>query len=364
MAAAQQPKVWVLTGYRAGESSQLIALAEALGWPFAIKRLVYKKTDFLISLPRLVGTQGIDIAQSSPLAPPWPDVIITAGLRNEPIARWIRRHSGGKARLVHIGRPWAGLEHFDLIITTPQYRLPDRPNVLHNHTTLHRVTGTRLDEAAQAWAPQFAHLPKPYIAVLVGGHSGPYTLDAPTAARLGAQASTLAGAQGGALLVTTSARTPPEATAALVAAITTPAYVFRWTPDAKDNPYYAYLALADAFVVTGESISMLTEACATQKPVYIFPFGQGAFAMGEKNTTVDPLSLANWFSSSAHLRAFLYSQLMHAGPRRLTRDLRLVHHHLLAAGRAVWLGQPFPQQLLPPLEDLARAVRRVQALFK
>ena len=36
-----------------------------------------------------------------------------------------------------------------------------------------------------------------------------------------------------------------------------------------DNPYLAYLALGDQFIVTGESASMLTEACATGKPVHV-----------------------------------------------------------------------------------------------
>ena len=49
----------------------------------------------------------------------------------------------------------------DLVITTPQYRLPDRADVLQNLGTLHRVTPGSLDAARAAWQPRFAELPRP-----------------------------------------------------------------------------------------------------------------------------------------------------------------------------------------------------------
>jgi mitochondrial fission protein ELM1 len=360
------PQVWLLMGYRAGESGQLMALAEALGWPFEIKRLVYRKWGFLIDLPCLIGLGGIHIRHSSPLEPPWPDVVISAGLRNEPVARWIRRQAQGQVRLVHIGRPWAALHHFDLIITTPQYRLPQRPNVLHNHTTLHRVTPQRLAAAGQAWAERLSHLPRPYIALLVGGHSGPYTLDVPTAIRLAQQASHLAHQHGATLLVTTSARTPPAATDALLAALSCPAYVYRWSSDTDNNPYYGFLALAEAFIVTGESVSMLTEACATQKPVSIFPFGRGSLAMGstENENMHNVCSRNTQTAKSFRLKALTHKLGTAMGPRRMQRDIRIMHEWLISTGRAVWLGETFPPGPMPTLvDDIAQSVKRVRDLL-
>jgi mitochondrial fission protein ELM1 len=94
-------------------------------------------------------------------------------MRNEPACRWIREQSAGGARIVHIGRPWARLEQFDLVITTPQSRLPEQDNVLHNTLTLHRVTAARLQAEARRWEPRLAALPRPRIAVIAGGDSGP-----------------------------------------------------------------------------------------------------------------------------------------------------------------------------------------------
>ena len=147
----RQPRVWLMVGHRVGDNSQVLALAEALGFPFEIKRFVYRKYELLTNLLLKVTLAGRIGAKSSSLEAPWPDLIISAGRRNEPLCRWIQKSAGDRrVRLVHIGRPWAKLENFDLIITTPQYRLPSRDNILHNSTPLHRVTPVRQVSAAAA----------------------------------------------------------------------------------------------------------------------------------------------------------------------------------------------------------------------
>ncbi len=124
--------------------------------------------------------------RSSAIEAPWPDLVISAGRKNEPIARYIRKREGADkhVRLIHVGRPWAKPSTWDLVITTPQYRLPRDPNILHNETPLHRVTRARLDEAARAWEARVAHLPRPRIAVLAGGNSGPYPFNRASGERL------------------------------------------------------------------------------------------------------------------------------------------------------------------------------------
>ena len=269
------PRTWVMMGHKAGDNSQILALAEGLGWPFEIKHLVYRPTELLTNLLAPLTLLGIVRQKSSPLAPPWPDLIISAGRRNEPPCRWIQAHADKRVRLVHVGRPWALIENFDLVVTTPQYRLPRRPNVLHNTTPLQRVADDRLREAAARWAPRLAHLPRPYTAVMIGGNAGPYVLDREAATLLGRAASAFARQRGGSLLVSTSARTPKETLSPLEAAIDCPADVFRWFRGAAENPYLGYLALANSIIVTCESMSMLTEACATRKPVYMFDLHTG-----------------------------------------------------------------------------------------
>jgi mitochondrial fission protein ELM1 len=355
-------------GYKAGDNAQVLALAEALGWPFEIKHVVYRKAELLSNLLLGGNLLGVSKHRSSDFKPPWPDLVITAGRRNEPIARWIQRQAEKRVRLVHIGRPWARLHRFDLIVTTPQYLLPPQSNILHNTTILHRVDEVRLSQQASLWAPRLAHLPRPYIAVLIGGDSGPYVFDEQQAQRLGSVASAMASAAKGALLLTTSARTSPTAIESLSNAITCPVYLFKWTAQSGENPYFAYLALADAFIVTGESVSMLTEACSTRKPVYIFDSARE----GNPIKTIDagqPIRTTlrqTWrgFSRKLRYRVLVHRLALWIGPRRMQREFGLFHQMLISTGRAVWFGQDFPAgQLPPPLDDLPRAVTRVRRLF-
>jgi len=363
---ATHPRTWVMMGHKAGDNSQILALAEGLGWPFEIKHLVYRPTELLTNLLAPLTLLGIVRGRSSPLAPPWPDLIISAGRRNEPPCRWIQARAGKRVRLVHVGRPWALIENFDLVVTTPQYRLPQRPNVLHNTTPLQRVADQRLREAAEIWAPRLAHLPRPYTAVLVGGNAGPYVLDREAATLLGRAASAFARRQGGSLLVSTSARTPKHTLAALKAAIDGPADVFRWSRDAAENPYLGYLALADSIIVTCESMSMLTEACATLKPVHMFDLHTGPEnRWGRLESLIGKVDTSRWRRlRRLRLQPLVFRIAFAAGPTRMTRDVRIIHRQLEAQGRAVWLGEPFSSGPPPaPLDDVPRAVARVKALF-
>ncbi|MBN2701773.1 MAG: mitochondrial fission ELM1 family protein [Methylohalobius sp. ZOD2] len=349
--APTAPRVWALLNHRAGENAQVLALAEALNWPFEIKQFTYRK--YVPYLLLGASLSGIHEEQSDSLAAPWPDLIISASARNEPICRWIQRQAakaGKRVRLVHIGRPWNRLSRFDLVITTPQYRLPRRVNVLHNGTTLHRVTRNRLAHEAKRWQPRLAHLRRPVIAVMIGGSSGPYLMDQAAARQLAEQVNKLARDLNGSLLVTTSARTPPDILETFAASITAPAHLFRWSPDSRENPYYGYLALADQIVVTSDSVSMLTESCATGKPVHIFDLGKVARCWRDMSWN--------------RLRASIYRWAMHGAPKRLTRDISRVHERMIAERRAVWLGQPFPVGPIPDFStDMCRSVSRVRSLF-
>ena len=349
-AVMPEPMIWVLTGYKAGDNAQVLALADALGWPYEVKRMQYRRTELLTN--RLLGVTlaGIDKRSSSELSPPWPDLVITAGRRNEPVARWIRKRSDDRTRLVHVGRPWAPLAVFDLIVTTPQYFLPNRHNVWKNDLPLHGVTTGRLSEAADNWRREFSHLPRPYTVVLIGGDSGPFVFSPEKGHRLGQMVSAMAAHDGGSLLVTNSARTPRPAFEAFQRQLSVPAHIHRWSAG-QANPYLAYLALADQLVVTGESMSMLTEASFTCKPLFIYdPADPGPWWRYPHNFRYKPLS---------HRLAMLFA------PRRMRRDVGNIQQALVASGRAVWLGQAFPvgQRCAPP-DDALRAASRVRALFE
>src|SRR5262249_19778207 len=210
---------------------------------------------------------------------------------------------------------------------------------------------------ARAWEPRLTGLPRPFIAVLVGGCAGPFALDRAKAERLGREASAMARKQGGSLLLTTSGRTSRAATEGLRTSIDVPHRLFQWRPMARENPYFAFLALADSIVVTCDSASMLAEACATRRPVYLFDLARDDSAVD----TPPPLRSAGrrlvaWGRrcNPDRLRAFLYRQvLVRLGSIARARD-----------SEAVWRGQPLPHRPLPPpLDEMPRTLARVRALL-
>lgn len=363
------PLVWLLMGNRAGDNSQVLGLGEALGWRLVEKRFEYKSYEKVVNLPFSGHLRGVEQAASDLLEAPWPDLVISAGRKNEPIARYIRDQADKPVRLVHVGRPWAKVETWDLVVTTPQYRLPHDPNVLHNETPLHRVTRDRLDEAAKEWSDRVADLPRPLIAILAGGNSGPYPFDRASGERLAREADALVDEIGGSLLVTTSARTLPETTEAMFTHIKSPSILYQWKKNDPDNPFFAFLGLADRVIVTADSVSMMTEACATGRPVYLYDTGEGRTSMkdnpwldgrGDQVRESDgaAVGLNRW-----HLKAHIYRITMRLGPQRLTRDIRIVQQLLVDTKRAVWLGDGHTEAVPPPLRDVERAADRVRALF-
>jgi len=325
--------VWVLAGRKAGDNTQLLALAEALGWPFEVKRIRNRTYELLTN--RLLGATlaGVDRKSSDSLEPPWPDLVLTAGRRNEPVARWVRKQSGGKTRLVHVGRPWAPLECFDLIVTTPQYNLPDRPNVLTVDLPLHGLTRKVLDQLRDQWSPRFSHLPEPRWVVLLGGNSGPFVFTPDRARRLACWLNVRAGGAGGSVLVTDSARTPTAAYEAFLGELAVPVHVYHWGSQ-EENPYRGYLAVADRLVVTGESMSMLAEAAAAGRPMYIFDLSENP--VDERGRGRRP-----WWTVPRNYR---YRPLTHRfamwlAPRRMRRDVSRIQARLVADGTAAWAGQ-------------------------
>lgn len=263
------PPIWVLADDRAGNVGQCLGVAEALGLPFAVKSVRYTRLGRLPNALRGASLLGVTAETAAGLTAPWPRVVIAAGRRTAPVARWIKRRSG--ALLAQIMDPGpGGRGEFDLIFVPNHDQAAPGGANLHRVTGApHRVTPAKLAEAAELWRPRFADLPKPWVALIVGGATRHRPFTIAMAAELGTQVADLAARAGGSVLVTTSRRTGAEAEAALLAAIPEPRFVHAWG-SAGDNPYFGFLALADAVVVTGESVSMACEACAAPAPVYLY----------------------------------------------------------------------------------------------
>lgn len=270
------PFAWVLHDGKAGMASQALGLAEATGFPFIEKPLAIRQPwrclpPQLWPLPLLAAGGA-----AAGLAPPWPDLVIACGRNAAMPALAIRRASGGRTVAAQIQDPGVGRGEFDLLVVPAHDRLRG-PRVFVTKGAVHRVTPTRLTAARQRF-PALAALPRPILAVLIGGSSRAYRL---SLSRLGEIAAAIAGilaATGGSALVTPSRRTGAAGAALLRDRLAGfPATIW---DQGGENPYFAYLAVADAFLVTADSVSMISEAAATGRPVHILdlPGGNAKFA--------------------------------------------------------------------------------------
>jgi mitochondrial fission protein ELM1 len=269
---AASPRVWLLLGERQGDNAQVLALGRALkqdlGWAYEVKQLRYDPDCDVPFRDRGATLIGVDLGASDALAAPWPDVVIAVGRRAAPVSRWLKEQTGDRLLNVHLGRPRIAYNHFDLIVTTPQYGLPSAPNVTKLTLPIIMHDDAELAAEARRWEPKLQHLPRPWTAVFVGGPTSQLRFDRDVGADLVVRAKAHLNGRG-TLLVTTSPRTSMDVADLFETELGDRHYLHRWSRNSP-NPYQALLKLADDFIVTNDSVSMIAEAVDMMKPLYVF----------------------------------------------------------------------------------------------
>ncbi|HEX6217806.1 MAG TPA: ELM1/GtrOC1 family putative glycosyltransferase [Sphingomicrobium sp.] len=313
--SAGQPRIWVLLGHRTGDNNQLLALAEALKLPFETRTLHFNA---LRVLHRWIGASQMTLDRKSrqAICPPWPDLVIGIGWRSVAVARWIKKASGGRARLVRLGDPRSPSDTFDLIVTTPQYPVADAPNVLRLPLGMSRFR-TPPDPTETEKAVLDA-LQRPHRLMAVGGPAKYWQLSAQTVI----SAAQHLNRPDGSLIIAASPRTPPDIIAALEHA------KIGTLVKGREPRFAVLLSDADEIFVTGDSIAMLSEAVLSGKPVGIVPIemsGEGHRVLGT--------------------------------PDSANRDLRRFWSTLRKRGLAGTIDRPVAGQLADPAGIAADAVR-------
>ena len=194
--------------------------------------------------------------------------------------------------------------------------------------------------------------------MLVGGNAAPFRLTTASAARLGDRADAMARERGGSLLIATGPRTPPVAAQSLLSQVSAPSHRYLWG-DGGENPYFAFLALADEVIVTSESVSMVHEATLTGKPVHLFEIPMiGGWFLRALHRLDEGLQTGTGAASER------YRRLIRSGWICPPRSAEASYAGLIRNGRAVRLGDPSPVAAPPKgVADRDRAVDAVRRLF-
>ena len=268
--------IWVVTDGRAGIENQALGLAEAvarlrpsvlsvktIAWPRWMRRVPSRLTP---ARPALLAKGG------DGLHPPWPDLWIGNGRAAIPLSIGVRRWSRGRTFVVQLQDPMRPARLFDLV-APPMHDGLRGPNVFPITGTPHRVTPERQVRARQVFAAQLDPLPRPRIAVLIGGKARAYDLSPQRAVRMADQIAAAVIQSGGSLMLTFSRRTPEVARKILTQRLSgLPGVIWN---DEGPNPYFAFLAAAEAILVTEDSANMPAEAAASGAPVYLLEMDGG-----------------------------------------------------------------------------------------
>jgi len=266
--------LWILIDNRAGSVGQARGIAGQLNadhFEVIEKKLDYTKLSGLPNFVRGKSLMGLSTESKKNIKAPWPDFVLSISRRTVPVARYIKKMNP-ETKLIQLMYPGeTGIDEFALVLL-PEH---DKDKPFHKSFRYligapHRVTRNVLNEAKEKWADVFKDLPKPWTAVIVGGaiKKRPFTLE--NAKELADKIVALKNKIGGSILITTSRRTGSEAQEMILKAVKNiPMHTFLWG-NKNENPYLGYLASADNIVVTGDSVSMTSEACGTGKPVFVF----------------------------------------------------------------------------------------------
>jgi len=332
--------VWVLAEKKPGHTSQAVALADRIGWPYRLIQVPMSFKSLLLVMLR------INSGRLGELQAPWPNVVVASGWWPARVARWIRRQGGGRVRLVLGGRKCGPVRGpTDILVSCRHFHLPVHERRIETLLPVNRVTRDRLDAARERGIELTATQDGPKVVLLVGGSSKQHVLTEADAALLGRQVLQQVKAIGGALFAVTARRTGSGPVRALTEALRDDAaHLHVWSADEVANPYISYLAAADILVVTGESESMLTDAIATGRPVYIYPIRQRRYGpwlkLGEK--------LAEWSERRPKNRRgterpqqgleYLCSLILKREWILPPRDLDSLHRSLVKIGLARMFG--------------------------
>ena len=268
------PHFWILQDNRIGHNSQIQGMMDALGYPYSVVNLSYSR---LAALPNFLkkGWHGVRSSDWHDL--PKPQAILSAGRRQVPFVLKLRDElvaEGQPApKLIHLMNPGSAIDQFDLVVAPWHDHLPKLKNVMTYLLPPHRFLPAKIAaHAAQIESIYAEDFRRPYLVVNIGGKNKRHDFKDQDMVNLARQLADVITEANGSLLVTFSRRTSPahmDIFKSFFVDANIPIHIYD-PRENKPNPYLDYLALGDAFIVSGDSVSMISESLITGKPVYIF----------------------------------------------------------------------------------------------
>ncbi|RYG61793.1 MAG: hypothetical protein EON60_02180 [Alphaproteobacteria bacterium] len=265
-------RVLVLSDGRTGGENRSVGLAECLGIKdpevVTLKPQYTNKFMRMLPVPMLYPQFGQLVQDMKHY-----DLVIGAGYQISRVMR-VLKTTYPSLFTVALMRPAGKASDYDVVAVEQHDTYRKSDNVVVTLGAPNRITKERLTLEADRWRRRLTAVRGYRVALLVGGSSrhGGFSVEE-ASEMVKAVCKPLKNNEAG-VLVSTSRRTGADVTEAIEKELRESGVAyFMWSPEtasARDNPYLAYLGLADAVVVTADSVSMVSEAASAGKPVYIY----------------------------------------------------------------------------------------------
>lgn len=247
------PKAWAVTEEKAGTLTQCLGIAKQID-PEPVVKIVTRLRGWRKWFrPRLFSVREEE-----------PAFMVSCGFRAEEPVLAIKHAFGGRPFAVHLQRP--RVDGYDLVFVSRHDWVPELDGIDHVHKMVgvpHQITPEKLSTYAGD-RTRYAEPGDRVAAVFLGGSNGAYLYDERCHLAIRDAVRGLEAA-GWKVLISVSRRSSDETLQAVLKLRSSKVTVWDRT---GENPYFAFMAAADAFLIGKDSITMPCEALVTGKPVY------------------------------------------------------------------------------------------------
>lgn len=266
------PKILILADNRPGTYSQSIALAKELGGDFEIFNISYSKFVFIPNFvfPNCLFRYDNKTKEKLKNLSNFSDFIISSGRRSVSAALYLKAKSQNHSKIIQIMSPNLNPNKLDLTILPLHDCNKKHPKIINSVGAITSLDLNKLEEGKKDFAEFFTQINKKITVLLVGGPSKNSYFDSYSAKNLAQKISKLSNDIDSKLIVLTSPRTSKEILETLETELKCDFHIFDYNKVKDKNPYHACLGYGDLFVISGDSVSMISECANLGKPIIIF----------------------------------------------------------------------------------------------
>ena len=258
--------VWALIDNRTGNRNQILGVLSQLKLKYKIIEIKYNYFAFLPNFFFQIFNKNIHIRSlKKSLEKPYPDIIISCGRRTATVSLELNKFFNFKPLCFHLMYPRFTFfkSNFSLIFTPKHDKVKKTKSIkkfLGSPSNVELLTNIKHKYS------------NPIIFLIIGGDHGNYKLSIKEVEKLIADICKKIDKRGS-ILITTSRRTS-DIIINKIDNLAKNNYFIKeiYHPNKYKNinPYIRYLSIANEIVVTGDSMSMISDACETRKPVRIY----------------------------------------------------------------------------------------------